>query len=224
VRFGPPAPTHNLLRVRDPMALTMDDSAPEWVGPVLRQTPWVVVRRGYLQDGSIPVGVRGATRTQRFATLLAIAEIAEQVSPEELTDFRSVLKPMRRDAVPALAALARVAPLMERRRYRWGPGGSVGFELATGAAITTASSDLDVILRQTHRLEPHEASALRAALVEAAAPARIDVLLETPHGGVSLADLVATSTHVLVRTPQGVRLVVDPWIADTSPAPIKAVP
>jgi phosphoribosyl-dephospho-CoA transferase len=224
VRFGSPAPTHNLLRVRDPITLTIDDSAPEWVRSVLRQTPWVVVRRGYLQDGSIPVGVRGTTRTQRFATLLAIAEIAEQVSPEELTDFRSVLSPTRRDAVPALAALARIAPLLERRRYRWGPGGSVGFELATGASITTASSDLDVILRKTHRLESDEVSALRAALVEAAAPARIDVLLETPHGGVSLADLAARPTHVLVRTPHGARLVVDPWKAGTSSAPIKEVP
>ena len=224
MRFGPPAPTHNLLRVRDPIALAMDDSAPEWVGPVLRQTPWVVVRRGYLQDGSIPVGVRGATRTQRFAACLTMAEIAEQVSPEELTDFRSVVQATRRDAVPALAALTRVAPLLERRRYRWGPGGSVGFELATGAAITTASSDLDVILRQAHRLEPRDADALLAALVEAAAPARIDVLVETPHGGVSLADLAARPTHVLVRTPHGVRLEDDPWIADTPSALIRAVP
>ena len=224
MRFGPPAPTHNLLRVRDPMALTVDNSGPEWVVPVLRQTPWVVVRRGYLQDGSIPVGVRGMTRTQRFATLLAMTEIAEQVSPEELTDFRSVLQPTRRDAVPALAALARVAPLLERRGYRWGPGGSVGFELATGAATATPSSDLDVILRQAHRLEPDEAGTLQAALVEAAAPARIDVLLEMPHGGVSLADFAARPAHVLVRTPHGARLVGDPWIAETSSALIRAVP
>jgi phosphoribosyl-dephospho-CoA transferase len=224
VRFGPPAPTHNLLRVRDPMALTVDNSAPEWVAAVLRQTPWVVVRRGYLQDASIPVGVRGMTRTQRFATLLAIAEITEQVSPEELTDFRSVFQPTRRDAVPALAALARIAPLLEHRGYRWGPAGSVGFELATGAAITTASSDLDVILRQAHRLEPHDADALLAALIEAAAPARIDVLVETPHGGISLADLAARPTHVLVRTPHGARLVVDPWMADKSSTLIRAVP
>ena len=224
MRFGPPAPTHNLLRVRDPMALTVDNSAPEWMAPVLRQTPWVVVRRGYVQDGSIPVGVRGATRTQRFATLLAMANIAEQVSPEELTDFRSVLQPTRRDAVPALAALARVAPLLERRGYRWGPGGSVGFELATGAATATPSSDLDVILRQADRLEPHEADALRAALVEAAAPARIDVLLETPHGGVSLADLAARPMHVLVRTPHGARLMGDPWITHTSSVLVRAVP
>lgn len=143
---------------------------------------------------------------------------------EQLTDFRSVLQPMRRDAVPALAALARVAPLLERRGYRWGPGRSVDFELATGAATATPSSDLDVILRQAHRLEPHEADALRAVLVQAAAPARIDVLLETPHGDVSLADLAAKPTHVLVRTPHGARLMGDPWIAHTSSVLIRAVP
>ena len=42
--------------------------------------------------------------------------------------------------------------------------------------------------------------------------------------GVSLADLAARPTHVLVRTPHGARLVADPWIADTCSAPIKAVP
>ncbi len=48
-------------------------------------------------------------------------------------------------------------------------------------------------------------------------------LLETPHGGVSLADLAARPTHVLVRTPHGARLVADPWIADTCSAPIKGM-
>lgn len=206
------------------MALTFYDPAPAWVEPTLKETPWVVVRRGYVRGGMIPVGVRGATRAQRFSTLLAMADIAEQVSPEELTDFRSVLQPTRRDAVPALAALTRVAPFLERRGYDWGPGGSVGFELATGAATATPSSDLDVILRQAYRLEPHEGDALRAALVEAATPARIDVLLETPLGGVSLADLAARPTHVLVRTPDGARLVGDPWTADGSSVLIRAVP
>ena len=49
------------------------------------------------------------------------------------------------------------------------------------------------------------------------------LLLETPHGGVSLADLAARPTHVLVRTPHGARLVADPWIADTCSAPIKGM-
>ena len=111
-------------------------------------------------------------------------------------------------------------------RLSWNAAVTVGDPAAvlTGAATATPSSDLDVILRQAHRLEPHEADALRAVLVQATAPARIDVLLETPHGDVSLADLAAKPTHVLVRTPHGARLMGDPWIANTSSVLIRAVP
>ena len=214
VTVAAPAPTHDLIRLREPIALAAEAPVPAWVEAALGRTPWVVVRRGRIQAGGIPVGVRGMTRLRRFAAWLAVADIAERLSPEELTGLPYVLKQTRQDAVPALAALARVVPLLARHGYRWGPGGSVGFELATGVATATASSDLDVILRQARRLEPHEALALRAALVEAAAPARIDVLLETPRGGVSLADLAAAPTHVLVRTPDGARLVADPWMVD----------
>jgi phosphoribosyl-dephospho-CoA transferase len=215
--------THDLIRPLEPIALTADGSAPSWLGPALQRAPWVVVRRGHIRAGGIPVGVRGGTRSQRFAAWLAVADIAERRSPEELWDsvenrptpgLACAPRPTRTGAVPALAALARVAPLLARRGYRWGPGGSVGFELATGVAMAAASSDLDLILRQAGRLEPGEARALRAALAEAAAPARIDALLETPCGGVSLAELAAAPTRVLVRTPDGPHLVADPWVAD----------
>jgi phosphoribosyl-dephospho-CoA transferase len=69
-----------------------------------------------------------------------------------------------------------------------------------------------LILRQDRRLEPNNAAELLATLAEAAAPARIDVILETPSGGVALADLAAMPAQVLVRTPDGARLSADPWI------------
>ena len=211
---GNPAPTHDLVWLREPIALTVDAPVPSWVEAALRRTPWVVVRRGYVRDGMMPVGVRGLTRQERFAAFLALAEIADRLSPEDLTVSRSAIEQKRRDAVPALGALTRVAPILARRRHRWGPGGSVGFEIATGVPTVTASSDLDLILRQDRRLEPNEAFDLRAALAEAAAPARIDVILETPRGGVSLADLAAMPAQVVVRTPDGARLAIDPWILD----------
>jgi phosphoribosyl-dephospho-CoA transferase len=211
---GRPAPTHDLLRLREPIALTVDAPVPAWVEPALRQAPWVVVRRGQVRDGMMPVGVRGLARPQRFAAFLAVAEIADQLSPEDLTDSLYVIERARRDAAPALAALARVAPILARRGHRWGPGGSVGFEIATGVPTATSSSDLDLILRRDRRLEPGEAIELRAALAEAAAPARIDVMLETPCGGVSLTDLAAMPGQVIVRTPDGARLSADPWMAD----------
>jgi phosphoribosyl-dephospho-CoA transferase len=211
---GRPAPTHDLIRLREPIALMVDAPVPAWVEPALRRAPWVVVRRGHVRNGMIPVGVRGLTRSQRFAAFLAVAEIADRLSPEDLTDSLYAIERARRDTAPALAALVRVAPILARRGDRWGPGGSVGFEIATGVLTETSSSDLDLILRQDRRLEPCEAIELRAALAEAAVPVRIDVMLETPCGGVSLTDLAAMPGQVLVRTPDGARLSADPWMAD----------
>jgi phosphoribosyl-dephospho-CoA transferase len=211
---GSVAPTHDLIRLREPIALTADGPAPSWVEPVLRRAPWVVVRRGHVRDGMMPVGVRGLTRSQRFAALVAVAEIADRLSPEDLSGC--VIDQKRKNAVPALAALDRVADLLICRGYRWGPGGSVGFELATGIATATALSDLDLILRQDRRLEPDKATDLLAALAKAIAPARIDVILETPIGGVPLADLAAMRAQVLVRTPFGPRLSADPWTVDAT--------
>jgi phosphoribosyl-dephospho-CoA transferase len=207
-----PARAHDLIRLRDPLALAANAPVPSWALPVLGRIPWVVVRRGHACNGILPVGVRGVTRSQRFAAWVAVTEIADRLSPEDLTVSGRVLSQQRKDAVPALAAVDRVAGVLRRRGCNWGPGGSVGFELATGVATATAASDLDLILRQDRRLELKEAIALLVALTAAAAPARIDVLLETPSGGVSLADLARAPAQVLVRTPCGPRLSVDPWI------------
>jgi phosphoribosyl-dephospho-CoA transferase len=211
---GCPAPTHDLIRLREPIALRADGPAPSWVEAAIRRAPWVVVRRGHVRDGMMPVGVRGRARHERFAALLAVAGVADRLSPEDLTVAGHDVEPFRKDAIPALAALNRIVPLLARRGYRWGPGGSVGFEIATGIATATASSDLDLILRQDRRLEPNEGAELLAALAKAAEPARIDVMLETPGGGVALADLAAGPARVLVRTPRGARLSADPWIMD----------
>ena len=210
---GRPVATHDLIRLRVPIALTVDASVPTWVEPALLRTPWVVVRRGHVRDGMIPVGVRGPARHQRFATVLAVAQIADRLSPEELTESRYKIARTRKDEAPALAALARVAPILASSGHRWGPGGSVGFEIATGVATATSSSDLDLIVWQDHRLGLDEAIDLRAVLAEAAAPARVDALLETPRGGVSLADLAAMPARLLVRTPDGPHLSADPWMA-----------
>jgi phosphoribosyl-dephospho-CoA transferase len=207
---GNPAPTHDLIRLRQPIALTVDAPVPSWVAQALRRTPWVVVRRGYVRDGMLPVGVCGAARHQRYAAFVAVAGIAERRSPEDLTDPRCAIE-RRRDEVPALAALARVAPVLESGGHRWGPRGSVGFEIATGAPTSVPSSDLDLILRQDRRLRPAEAIDLRAALIRAAAPTPVDVMLETPCGGVLLDDLALRPSCVLVRTREGTCLAADPW-------------
>jgi phosphoribosyl-dephospho-CoA transferase len=208
------APTHDLIRLSDPTALTWDTPAPPWVVTTMRRIPWIVVRRGFIRNGLIPVGVRGPVRSQRFAAFVPVTEIADRLSPEDLTDAHCMIEPKRTHVVRALGAIERVKPILTAHGYCWGPGGSVGFELATSEAAATASSDLDLIVRLNRRLETSEASDLLATLTNAASPARVDVLLETRSGGVSLADLATTSAPVLVRTPIGPRLSVNPWMMD----------
>jgi len=205
------AGTHDLLRLRTASLLIADAVVPPWVERALARAPWVVVRRGHVVDGIIPVCVRGLARGQRFPAFVSIAGVAERLTPEDLAVRRP--DPVRGARVPALAALARVRPVLHGQGHRWGPGGSIGFEMATGLPAADAASDLDLILRRRHRLDVGEAVELLEILIEAAAPARVDPMVETPHGGVALADLAALPPHVPVRTPHGVRLSSDPWRA-----------
>jgi phosphoribosyl-dephospho-CoA transferase len=209
------APTHELIRLRDPIVLWKD--APAWVEQSLRRAPWVVVRRGYVRDGLLPVGVRGVARHERYAAWLELTEITERLSPEDLIESRDMIERTSRKGAPALAALLRVSTILERYGLPWGPGGSVGFEIATGVATATSSSDLDLILHAESPIETGEAIDLLVALTAAAAPVRTDVIVETPSGGVSLADLAAMPQQVLVRTPNGARLSADAWTIDEDP-------
>lgn len=206
--------THDLILLRDPNELTAEAPLPLWVEEALGRAPWVVVRRGRVSQGMLPVGVRGTTRCERFAAFLSIHRVVERRSPEDLVSSVGVIGQERRDRVPALRALGRVAPLLEHRGHPWGPTGSVGFEIATGVPTATPASDLDIILRRPHPLDPATALELDGLLSEAAAPARIDVMVETPGGGTLLAEFAKAPPRLLLRTPDGPRLVADPWNAD----------
>ncbi|MEV0826723.1 phosphoribosyl-dephospho-CoA transferase MdcG domain-containing protein [Nonomuraea rubra] len=116
-----------------------------------------------------------------------------------------------RPRLPHLAAaLSAVARLLDGFA-RWGPTGGVGFELATGRPATHAASDLDVLVRAPYRWD--QTMATRLAEAFAALPARVDCLLETPQGGVSLVEWSRAGGSVMARTAHGPQLVTDPWDA-----------
>jgi phosphoribosyl-dephospho-CoA transferase len=100
---------------------------------------------------------------------------------------------------------------------RWGPGGSVGFELASGVPAATPNSDLDIVLDAAASMARADAAALHAAL--SALAVRIDVLLETPNGAVALAEYASSAGAILLRSPQGARLARDPWRTDLEAGP-----
>lgn len=201
---------HDLLRVTH---LASSGDEPEWVRDAMRRAPWVVVRRSQAAVGFIAVGVRGATRAQRFGAWINIQDVEVILGPENLVDRTAA---PGREALPAFVALA-----MLRRTpsalgdFVWGPTGSAGFELATQTGTLTESSDLDILIRTPRRLERPAIEALSQTLLLAASRAgtRIDAQLETPAGGVALAELAAGKARVLARASSGAQLVADPWRA-----------
>ena len=96
----------------------------------------------------------------------------------------------------------------------WGIIGSVGFTLASGVSTLRRDGDLDLRLRAAQPLSRDEARALSALLQTA--PARIDMQVDTGHGGLALAEWAGTAECILLKTERGPLLVADPWAAGTS--------
>jgi phosphoribosyl-dephospho-CoA transferase len=203
--------THSLLRIEEARAVCGETAVPEWVAEQLTRAPWVVVRRAHRRGELVPVGVRGATRTQRFAGWLQPGSIQACTTPQQLAARRDWCGRAPRAGLAALAALAEVESIMRRANLaaRWGPAGSVAFELATGCAAVTPASDVDLVVQLDTPLPAAAAGALLGRLTQL--PARADALLETPAGGIALAEYARAQPPYLVRTADGPRLLGDPW-------------
>jgi phosphoribosyl-dephospho-CoA transferase len=197
------AAVDDLLRIAAVKPLCRD--APAWLAPALRAAPWVVVRRGRCAPDRVPVGIRGAHRRQRHATEISIDMIAETLSPPDLLGRVDTLSDLIGPDLPAARALRAaqllVSPLLAPTGLRWGPGGSVGFTLATGVCAITANSDLDLVLTAHHMPSRPMLTAVRDALRPL--PARVDAQLNLPIGGIAIDDLLSGADRVLVRTADG---------------------
>ncbi|MDR6178566.1 phosphoribosyl-dephospho-CoA transferase [Pseudomonas sp. SORGH_AS 211] len=193
---------HDLLWGLTPDALP--PHAPLWAHQVAQAGLPVVVRRAVPEPGRIPVGLRGATRAERLGTWLEPGAVLERCSPEHLRISAGC-----RD-LPVFDTLARVQTLLDDIGLPWGPTGAAGYELASGWPALHAGSDLDLLIRCATPLPREQARALLASL-QAQALCRLDILLETPLGGVALADWAGDAPRVLLKTAAGPRLASDPW-------------
>lgn len=199
---------HDLLRIEaDPHAFP---DAPEWVGQSLVRAPYVVVRRAPSLKGAIPVGVRGAVRSERFGGWLDSGHVVAVVTPEAL---RGIAPEAGREHLPAFALLRAIAPLCDDTGCAWGPTGSVGFELASGVSTVSPTSDLDLLVRAPTPLTRKQAGDFYTALssTTSAMSARIDVQVETCDSVFSLAEFARPGVRIMLRSPSGPVLVVDPW-------------
>jgi phosphoribosyl-dephospho-CoA transferase len=92
----------------------------------------------------------------------------------------------------------------------WGPGGSVGFELATGSFVAKLESDLDIVIYAETSMIADEARSLCDSAMNL--PAVVDIHVETPICGFSLREYSSQSpAPILLRASCGIMLGSDPW-------------
>jgi phosphoribosyl-dephospho-CoA transferase len=197
-----------MLRLASRARLRHEGAVPAWTRESLARAPWVVVRRARTPAGLIPVGVRGRARGERFAAWLVPDAVAARVTPEDLAAARGWRGMPRTRWAGSLRALDAVDEMFASLGLAWGPTGSVGFELATGVAAAGAASDLDVVVRAPEPWPLENAREIADYLNRL--PARVDAQLDAPAGAVAL-DEYARGRRVLLRTPDGPRLIHDPW-------------
>jgi phosphoribosyl-dephospho-CoA transferase len=200
--------THDLLEIDAKQLISSQASAPQWVEEGLSKSPFVVVRRGLPTGREIPVGVRGTERNQRWAGFCHPKLVTSVLSPSQL--LRRAIPTSRANAIPALRALDLLKERWMERVLPWGPGGSVGFELASGSHVVTPESDLDIVIYAETRVTAEEAKSLCYGAMNL--PAVVDIRVETPGCGFSLKEFAGRSpAAILLRVPRGIVLAKDPW-------------
>jgi phosphoribosyl-dephospho-CoA transferase len=201
---------HDLARLAAGTGRPPFADAPPWVEDALARAPFVVARRAPNVPGGVAVGIRGATRGERFGTWIDPVYLDAVLTPEAL---RARAPDAARAPLPAFALLRAVAPIVDASGLAWGPAGSAGFELASGVATITPGSDLDLVVRAPEPLSRAHASALFDALSHEALRlgTRIDVQIETTDAAFSLAEFARANLRVMLRHADGPRLAADPW-------------
>jgi len=203
--------THDLLEIDAKQLISSPASVPHWVKEELSESPFVVVRRGLATGREVPIGVRGAQRNQRWASFCHPELVKSILTPSQLLS-RTIPK-SRADAIPAFRALNFLEDRWMGLALPWGPGGSVGFELASGRHAAKQQSDLDIVIYAERRMRAEEAKSLCDRALNL--PAVVDIRVETPICGFSLREFASRSpAAILLRAPSGIVLGRDPWGAE----------
>lgn len=201
---------HDLLWPETASSLIFSGPPPPWATPAWLAVAPVVVRRATLADpAQVPVGLRGAMRSERCAARMAACHVVRALKPEEIARSAAGSARVRESPLACLQTLARLGPALDALPLVWGVTGSVGFSLASGFDVLRDGSDLDLILRVPLAAD---ADALRAvAQLLRDLEARVDAQIETPFGAFALQEWVRTGGSVLLKTNRGPLLTDDAW-------------
>lgn len=201
---------HDIVRIHNVKKIVFDSKVPEWMDESLRQAPYLVVRRSPFIGDMVYVGARGFDRTQRLAGFVSQKSIMQQITPDKLAADKGWKTSERLRGTAMSHALDFVDGVVARHGFRWGPTGSVGFELASGTAVVNKNSDLDIVIRAMQFVSKDAIKQLETELEQS--PVKVDALIETPFGAVALSEYARGDNPVLLRTINGPCLVHNPWI------------
>ena len=199
---------HDLLWVSTMPTAADGAPLPDWAIAACRQGAPVAVRRAPRgADGLIPVGLRGSARNERCAGTIAASAITRVVTPETLATTATAIP---HDApFAALRTLRALAPALDALSWAWGPTGGAGFALASGLPVLHGTSDLDLVVRMPHPPSTAQRDLLVHLLDDT--ECRVDLQIDTGHGGFAFRDWLASPHKTLLKTDNGPRLVADPW-------------
>lgn len=189
---------HDIIQIHSVEDVIYDKPKPSWVTTSLKKAPFVVVRRAPVENGFVPVGIRGATRSERFPAFVHTEKIKKVVTPEQI--IRE--KKWHLFDHQIFKYLEKIDEIMKAKSVIWGVVGSVGFELVSKVATVHDKSDIDILVRDTPRLTKEVSKQLIEALKNI--PVKTDVQVETKDGSFSLYEYAnANGKPILFKTKDG---------------------
>lgn len=182
------------------------DTLPEWV-----QTQWnsklpLIVHREKAGESQLTVAIRGIKPHQRVTTQISKSAITHIMNVESLVSNSIELQRSMFIALPPIQVLLLIS--QHNWPWKWGVTGSCAYTLATDIQSMLTDCDLDVVIRCPTRQQKEDFAQFAIKANTPYCP--IDIHVETPKGGFSLAEWFKND-QVTLHTPTGDLMTADPW-------------
>lgn len=196
---------HDIIKLNQPdLVLNKIQSLPDWVSISLHETPFVVVRRGTQTKHSIPVGVRGNKRNERYALNISLEDCGQIIKPDSIInkifeDNNLLDKNLR-------SSLITLNNSLTRESLDWGIGGSIGFTLSSEKKVHNISSDIDIIIKTNESLSKLWAKSLLQD-IETNIDRKVDIQVLTQKGSFNLKEF-SIYDEVLLKTDTSEKIII----------------
>ncbi len=164
--------------------------------------PLVVRRDKDALHHRIPVGIRGANRSQRCALWVGSNHIVRKVTPQEALEFVKTTS-FKTHPISAVREF-----IKKRWPFEWGVTGSCAYSLVTNICVMRKESDLDLVVRSSQELSREDFKTWFNLSMNC--PCQVDTQIDTGSGAFSLKEWMR-SKEVLLKTDTGPRIVSNPW-------------